>query len=173
MTFPEPDPFGTAKVDISHIDKYAPTQIIGREAELEVLDHAWNQAVRGDPGRPRILAFVALGGEGKTSLVAKWAAQLAHKNWPGCEAAFACSFCRQGAREQAAACSPVPGCEASPAAPTAPRAPRAIWKRPGTPPRTDLSEACRLMEKLGYWRRKEELEDAEAGILQKPAERSR
>jgi hypothetical protein len=35
--------------------------------------------------RPRVLTFVALGGEGKTSLVAKWVADLAHRDWPGCE----------------------------------------------------------------------------------------
>jgi hypothetical protein len=48
-----------------------------------------------------VLTFVALGGEGKTSLVAKWAADLAHQNWPGCEAVFAWSFYSQGAREEA------------------------------------------------------------------------
>ena len=52
-----------------------------------------------------MLTFVALGGEGKTSLVAKWAAELAHRDWPGCEAAFAWSFYSQGTREQLAASS--------------------------------------------------------------------
>jgi hypothetical protein len=33
----------------------------------------------------------------------------------------------------------------------------------------DLAEARRLIEKHGYWRRKEELDDAEAAILGKPA----
>ena len=32
---------------------------------------------------------------------------------------------------------------------------------PWTSPHYDLAEACRLIEKHGYWRRKEELEDAE------------
>jgi hypothetical protein len=56
---------------------------------------------------PHILTFVALGGEGKTSLVAKWAAGLSHRDWPGCEAAFARSFYSQGTREQIAASSDV------------------------------------------------------------------
>ena len=35
------------------------------------------------------------------------------------------------------------------------------WKSP----QHDLAEARRLIEKCGYWRRKEELEDAEKAIL--------
>ena len=54
---------------------------------------------------PHVLTFVALGGEGKTSLVAKWAAELAHQDWPGCDAVFAWSFYSQGTREQTAASS--------------------------------------------------------------------
>jgi DNA-binding transcriptional ArsR family regulator len=52
-----------------------------------------------------VLTFVALGGEGKTSLVAKWAAQLAHEDWPGCEAVFAWSFYSQGTSERTQASS--------------------------------------------------------------------
>ncbi len=36
---------------------------------------------------------------------------------------------------------------------------------PWTSPQHDLAEARRLIEKHGYWRRKEELEDAEAAAL--------
>jgi hypothetical protein len=36
---------------------------------------------------------------------------------------------------------------------------------PWQSPQHDLAEARRLIEKHGYWRRKEELEDAEAAIL--------
>ena len=61
--------------------------------------------MRGEKERPHILTFVALGGEGKTSLVAKWAADLAHQDWPGCEGAFAWSFYSQGTRDQMAASS--------------------------------------------------------------------
>ena len=61
--------------------------------------------MRGETKRPHVLTFVALGGEGKTSLVAKWAADLAHQDWPGCDAVFAWSFYSQGTREQTAASS--------------------------------------------------------------------
>jgi hypothetical protein len=91
--------------DISRVFRYVPDKLIGREAETKLLDDAWARA-RGDgPSRPHVLTFVALGGEGKTSLVAHWAADLAYKGWPGCEAAFAWSFYSQGTREQMAASS--------------------------------------------------------------------
>jgi len=41
----------------------------------------------------------------------------------------------------------------------------AMMKYPWESPEKDLAEARRLIEKHGYWRRKEELEDAEAAIL--------
>jgi hypothetical protein len=91
--------------DISRIMKYAPSELIGREAETKLLSDAWAQVVRGEPKRPHILTFVALGGEGKTSVVAKWAADLAFQDWPGCEAVLAWSFYSQGTREQLAASS--------------------------------------------------------------------
>ncbi|HEV7571755.1 MAG TPA: hypothetical protein VGQ21_09675 [Thermoanaerobaculia bacterium] len=91
--------------DISRIMKYAPSNLIGREVETKLLSDAWDQVVRGETKRPHILTFVALGGEGKTSVVAKWAVDLAFRDWPGCEAALAWSFYSQGTREQLAASS--------------------------------------------------------------------
>ena len=91
--------------DLSRIDKYAPAELIGREAELQLLTDAWNQAVRSDKNRPRVVVFVALGGEGKTALVAKWAANLSGQNWPDCDACFAWSFYSQGSDEKAATSS--------------------------------------------------------------------
>jgi hypothetical protein len=97
-----PRPF---QADISRIIKYAPEKLIGREAETKFLTDAWDQAAHAEKRRPHVLTFVALGGEGKTSLVAKWAADLAHESWPGCDAVFAWSFYSQGTREQTAASS--------------------------------------------------------------------
>jgi hypothetical protein len=91
--------------DISRIIKYAPAELIGRKAETQRLNDAWAKVQNNEPRRPHVLTFVALGGEGKTSLVAKWAADRAYQNWPGCDAAFAWSFYSQGTREQAAASS--------------------------------------------------------------------
>ena len=91
--------------DISRIVEYAPAELVGREEELALLDDAWLKVRRAESRRPHILTFVALGGEGKTSLIAKWAAELAYHNWPGCDSAFAWSFYSQGTREQYAASS--------------------------------------------------------------------
>jgi hypothetical protein len=92
-------------VDISRIDKYAPEKLIGREDESGLLEKAWDTAQRDEIGRPRVLTFIAVGGEGKTSLVAKWAADIASHNWQGCDAVFAWTFYSQGAQDQSAASS--------------------------------------------------------------------
>jgi hypothetical protein len=99
--------------DVSRILKYAPAELIGREHELNLLNAAWKgdlQELAAYPvisikHLPKVLSFVALGGEGKTSLVAKWAAELAAQGWPGCDAAFAWSFYSQGTKDQTAASS--------------------------------------------------------------------
>jgi hypothetical protein len=105
LTFEEPSPPLVAKCDISRIIKYAPAELIGREEELKLLNEAWEKVRVSASARTRVLTFVALGGEGKTALVAKWAAELAAQDWPGCGAAFAWSFYSQGTREQLAASS--------------------------------------------------------------------
>ncbi|MGA8172220.1 MAG: hypothetical protein WB816_15500, partial [Methylocystis sp.] len=91
------------RFDISQITPYAPETLLGRESELALLDDAWDNTVNGETDRPRVQSFVAMGGEGKTSLVAHWAAGLAGRDWPGCEAAFAWSFYSQGSSDQNAA----------------------------------------------------------------------
>jgi hypothetical protein len=103
----EPEEGSAFAADISRIIKYAPAQLIGREAETKLLNEAWAKAQNNETKRPHVLTFVALGGEGKTSLVAKWAADLAHQNWPGCDAVFAWSFYSQGTREEAQSSSDV------------------------------------------------------------------
>jgi tetratricopeptide (TPR) repeat protein len=80
----------THKYDLSRIRRYVPAQLVGREDELALIDAAWQSPEK------QVLTFVALGGEGKTSLVAKWAAKLP----PDCDAAFAWSFYSQGTRER-------------------------------------------------------------------------
>jgi len=100
-----PEPRRAADFDISRILKYAPVELVGREAELKRLSDAWDKAARAETPRPHVLTFVAMGGEGKTSLVAKWAAELAARDWPGCDAAFAWPFYSQGSRDQQAASS--------------------------------------------------------------------
>ena len=63
------------------------------------------KVLRVEKRRPHILTFVALGGEGKTSLVAKWAAELAHRTGPAATPPLRGRFYSQGTREQLAASS--------------------------------------------------------------------
>ena len=67
-------------VDISRIDKYAPSDLVGRDDELRSLNEAWTKVRHAESPCPHIFTLVALGGEGKTSLVAKWAADLASQD---------------------------------------------------------------------------------------------
>lgn len=62
------------RIDVSRIGSYAPARLVGRRSQVALMDRAWAKAVAGTANVPRILVFVALGGEGKTSLVAKWVA---------------------------------------------------------------------------------------------------
>ena len=57
-------------VDISRIIKYAPDELVGREQEMQALDETWIKVREAMCPRPHVFTFVALGGEGKTSLVA-------------------------------------------------------------------------------------------------------
>ncbi|HKP03979.1 MAG TPA: toll/interleukin-1 receptor domain-containing protein [Chthoniobacterales bacterium] len=91
------------RFNIDRILKYAPADLIGREEETKQLNEAWQKVLRLEKGRAHVITFVALGGEGKTSLVAKWAVELAAQDWPGCDAVFAWSFYSQGTRDQVAA----------------------------------------------------------------------
>lgn len=101
IVWPSDKPVEASKlIDISRIDSYAPENLIGREAETKIIDDAWAAAVRGDAKRPRVVIFVAMGGEGKTSLVADWAVRKQVDGWPDCDAAFAWSFYSQGTTDQ-------------------------------------------------------------------------
>ncbi|MEE8153674.1 MAG: hypothetical protein V3T53_01805 [Phycisphaerales bacterium] len=86
--------------DLSRIQRYTPVELIGREDRLAGLDEAWDKVRQAKTPRSHVLTYVALGGEGKTALIAKWAAQLAGQGWLGCDAAFAWSFYSQGTRDK-------------------------------------------------------------------------
>jgi hypothetical protein len=85
-------------VDISRIDSFAPLALIGRDAEIELLNYNWERALKGE-FHSHIITFVALGGEGKTSIVARWAAELVHRGLKECDGIFAWSFYSQGTRD--------------------------------------------------------------------------
>ena len=71
-------------------------QLFGRETELAALDAAW-----ADP-KIHVITLVAWGGVGKTSLVARWAADLAARDYDGGDY-FDWSFYSQGTQEVGAA----------------------------------------------------------------------
>ncbi|HYF36627.1 MAG TPA: NACHT domain-containing protein, partial [Prosthecobacter sp.] len=75
--------------------------LIGRDAELTMLDEAWN-----DPHK-NVVVVRGIGGEGKTSLVAGWMAELAMKDWRGAECVYDWSFYSQGTRDQSSATAEV------------------------------------------------------------------
>lgn len=75
-------------------------RLFGRDDVLHRLDQAWQNT---GPDKTNVLAIVAWGGVGKTSLVAHWMARLAGDGWHGAERVFDWSFYSQGTREQGAA----------------------------------------------------------------------
>lgn len=95
------------QVNFEHFDfsQYAPQTLLGREEETLHLHAAWQAVIQNSRPRHALLTVVALGGEGKTSLVADWLNQLSSHGWPGASAVFAWSFYSQGTREQASASS--------------------------------------------------------------------
>jgi hypothetical protein len=73
----------------------------GREAELAMLDQAWDS---GQSERPKpkfnVVSLVGQGGSGKTALVLSWQARLANDQWRGAERIFEWSFFPQGSGDQ-------------------------------------------------------------------------
>src|SRR5262249_30994066 len=67
--------------------------LVGRAAALSKLEDVWY-----DPG-VRVLSIVAWAGVGKTSLVARWLADISGKRWLGAERVFVWAFRGQGSEE--------------------------------------------------------------------------
>lgn len=68
---------------------------VGRDAELEQLDAAWE-----DP-KTRVISLVAFGGVGKSALVAEWLQRQADRDWGGAQYVLGHSFYSQGSRDEA------------------------------------------------------------------------
>ncbi len=86
LTFDEPARIAPTRL------RHAAATLFGRDDELARLGAAWT-----DP-EIRVVTLVAWGGVGKTSLAAKWAAQLAARGYDGASY-FDWSFYSQGTRE--------------------------------------------------------------------------
>ena len=100
--------------------RHTAERLIGRDAELTMLDEAWESRM-GIPARlsdterttgrdahptnsnTNVIIVRGKGGEGKTSLVATWMAELALKDWRGAECVFDWSFYSQGTKDQGTA----------------------------------------------------------------------
>jgi tetratricopeptide (TPR) repeat protein len=83
------------KIAPSRILRHSPDRLFGREEELEELDAAWESR-----DSVHVYTLVAVGGAGKTSLVAHWVAKrFVNRGWPGVERYFDWSFYSQGTRE--------------------------------------------------------------------------
>lgn len=91
------------EIEISQIDQYAPTELIGREAELNLLDSTWKQSVEKTTNKQNILTLIAMGGEGKTSLVSRWLVDIATTQPYEFDSIFAWSFYSQGSNDQSTA----------------------------------------------------------------------
>ncbi len=76
--------------------RHTAEQLLGREADLSMLDEAWNDR------KKNVVVVRGKGGEGKTSLVASWMTELALRDWRGAERVFDWSFYSQGTGEQGA-----------------------------------------------------------------------
>ncbi len=79
--------------------RHSAGKLIGREKELAMLDAAWEK------GSTHVVVIRGKGGEGKTSLVSTWMAEMAMKDWRGAEAVFDWSFYSQGTKDQGSATS--------------------------------------------------------------------
>ncbi len=99
-------------------------RLIGRDVELTMLDEAWESRM-GIParlsdterttgrnahptnananGNKNVIIIRGKGGEGKTSLVATWMAEMAMKDWREAECVFDWSFYSQGTKDQGSA----------------------------------------------------------------------
>ncbi|MBR7781611.1 metallophosphoesterase [Undibacterium luofuense] len=86
--------------DLSHIMQYLLPDLLGREPELARLD-----ALFEDPNAKKIATIIALGGEGKTSLMTNWVYTRKNAGWPGLQKVFAWSFYSQGSSDQSQASS--------------------------------------------------------------------
>ena len=90
------------RVDLTHLPTTG-SALFGRDAELAQLDEAWTPTEPADHVPLRVLAFIAYGGVGKSTLVNHWLAEIAQDQYRGASHVFGWSFYSQGVRQQAAA----------------------------------------------------------------------
>lgn len=94
------------RVDLTHLPNTG-AALFGRDAELAQLDEAWTPTESTDHAPLRVLAFVAHGGVGKSTLVNHWLAEMASEHYRGASHVFGWSFYSQGVRQQTVASADV------------------------------------------------------------------
>jgi SIR2-like domain/AAA ATPase domain len=82
-------------LDFGRLPETGYKRLVGREAELKLLDDAWR-----DPAT-NILSLVAEGGAGKSALTVEWLKRLQADGYRGAEAVLGWSFFSQGSQERA------------------------------------------------------------------------
>ncbi len=167
LTFAEKPLTHSFKADISRIIKYAPAEIIGREAETKLLNDVWEQAVRGETKRP--LAVDGLRRANQQHylphglLSRAWQRFLtgAHTGPDSAQEDLdeAWEIAERGPMRLFMADIHLYRVRLFHGVKPYPWATDADSNARG--PKDDLAAARKLIEQCGYWRRKEELEDAE------------
>jgi len=84
------------RVDLTHLPETG-SALFGRDEYLRFLDEAWSL---DQQSAIRVLAFVAQGGVGKSTLVNRWLDEMKREQFRGATRVFGWSFYSQGARDQ-------------------------------------------------------------------------
>jgi hypothetical protein len=90
---PAPPKGALPRLDLGRLPIAGPL-LIGREAELDRLDTAWEDA------KTHVLTFVAFGGMGKSALVSHWLDRMSADGWRGAKRVLDWSFYSQGTEER-------------------------------------------------------------------------
>ena len=69
-------------------------EVVGRESEVEWLNQVWESP------KDKVVTVIAMGGEGKSTLINHWLNQMENDNWRGALQVFAHSFYSQGTSDQ-------------------------------------------------------------------------
>ena len=83
----------TPNVDITAMP-VSTGEVVGRESEVEWLSQAWANL------KDKVVTVIAMGGEGKSTLINHWLNQMQDDNWRGAAQVFAHSFYSQGTSDQ-------------------------------------------------------------------------
>jgi tetratricopeptide (TPR) repeat protein len=87
------------RIDLTRLPETG-AALFGRDEELKLLDQTWSSCEKLGEAQTRVLAFVAYGGVGKSTLVNHWLKDMQKDHFRGATRVFGWSFYSQGAREE-------------------------------------------------------------------------